>query len=63
VEGWDFTICIFVHVVVVMVVGGESENGVGWVRCGGGGVAHCISRYRKNEKKKTYIFSFCFQVS
>jgi hypothetical protein len=43
----------------VMVVGGESEKGVGWVRCEGGGVVRCISRYTKNEKKKTqYTFLF-----
>jgi hypothetical protein len=31
---------------------GESEKGVGWVGCDGGGVAWCIGRYRKNGKEK-----------
>jgi hypothetical protein len=43
-----------------MVVGGVREECVGWAACEGGGVAQCISRYRKNEKKQTHFFSFVF---
>jgi hypothetical protein len=57
-----------------MVVGGESEKGMGWVRCKKGmgwvwceegGVAWCVSRYRKMKMKNTHtetFFSFWFWV-
>jgi hypothetical protein len=48
---------VFVHFGVV--VEGESEKGVGCVRCEGCGVAWYISRYRKKKKKKTlFLISF-----
>jgi hypothetical protein len=52
-----------------MVVGGVREECMGWAACEGGGVAQCISRYRKKEKKKKkkrkkkHTFSFHFWVS
>jgi hypothetical protein len=44
-----------------VVVGGESEKGMQWVGCEGGGVVWCISRYRKNGKKKNTHISFSFR--
>jgi hypothetical protein len=49
-----------VVVVVVVVVGGVREECVGWAVCEGGGVVRCVSRYRKNRKKKTLFLYIVF---